>query len=54
MTSCPFPVQPLLHSQGKMAAHGQQQAVVKESRHLWVGGLPDDVDESKIKAYFSR
>ncbi len=26
----------------------------KESRHLWVGGLPDDVDENNIKDYFTR
>ncbi len=26
----------------------------KESRHLWVGGLPDTIDEAKIKDYFSK
>ena len=29
-------------------------AANKESRHLWVGGLPDTIDESGIKEYFSR
>lgn len=26
----------------------------RESRHLWVGGLPDDVDEVGIKDFFTR
>ena len=26
----------------------------RESRHLWVGGLPDDVGEGSIKDFFAR
>ncbi len=26
----------------------------KESRHLWVGGLPDKIDEAGIRDYFTR
>ncbi len=28
--------------------------IIKESRHLWVGGLPDTIDEPKIKEYFLK
>ena len=35
-------------------SQGQGSGREKESRHLWVGGLPDDIDEAGIKEYFTR
>lgn len=35
-------------------SHGGGSSRERESRHLWVGGLPDDIDETGIKDYFSK
>ena len=35
-------------------SYGLGSSRERESRHLWVGGLPDDIDEAGIKEYFSR
>jgi RNA recognition motif-containing protein len=28
--------------------------MVRETRHLWVGNLPDNVTKERIKEYFNR
>jgi hypothetical protein len=35
-------------------SYGQGSGRERESRHLWVGGLPDDIGEAGIKEFFSR
>ena len=35
-------------------SHTRGSSRERESRHLWVGGLPDDIGEAGIKEYFTK